>query len=68
MLFYFNIKYIKMVCLKPLKEISGTSIVPTKTLPFSLINKIKISPHHSNTLNILNLKFIQCINKNSIFL
>ena len=38
--------------MKPLKENSG--ILPTKALPFSLINKIKISPQLSNTLDILN--------------
>ena len=40
--------------MKPLKENSG--ILPSKTLTFSLINKIKTSPQLSNTctLNILN--------------
>ena len=35
----------------PLKENSG--ILPTMTLHFSLINRIKISTQLSNTLNIL---------------
>ena len=38
--------------MKPLKENSG--ILPSKSLTFSLINKIKTNPQLSNTLNILN--------------
>ena len=50
--------------MKPLKENSG--ILPTKTLPFSMINKIKISPKLSYTSNILNKNVNKVtINKNS---
>ena len=37
--------------MKPLTEISST--LPSKTLTFSLINKMKTSPQLSNTLKIL---------------
>ena len=40
--------------MKPHTEISGTSILPTKTLPFSLKHKIKFSPQPSYTTIILN--------------
>ena len=39
--------------MKPLKDSSGITF-PTKTLLFSLINKIKINPQILYTLNILN--------------
>lgn len=37
---------------KTLKENNG--ILPTKTLPFTLMNSIKIGPQLSNSLNIQN--------------
>ena len=50
--------------MKPLKEKSG--FLPTKTLPFSIMNKIKISPKLSNTLNILDKNVYNVtLNKNS---